>query len=105
MSDTPTTYQHPHSINAEEFARIIAKQYEPDLDWDNPAEYDLLDRTALIESSATTLEHLAWNGFIIQRLDDLALDEIGDTPVESTPSTILPVWLSRSPWGSTHGRQ
>lgn len=69
------TYQHPHSINAEDYARIIAEHYEPDLDWDNPSDYDLLDRTELIETAEKFLTRLAWRGFVIQSLDDLALDE------------------------------
>lgn len=69
------TYQEPHSINAEDYARIIAKHYEPDLDWDNPAEYDLLDRAALIETAGKILKRLAREGFVIQSLDDIALDE------------------------------
>lgn len=64
-----------HSITAEEYARVTAKVYEPDLDWDNPDEYDLLDRKELTESAEKILKHLEWAGFIIQRLDDLALDE------------------------------
>ncbi|KTR78021.1 hypothetical protein NS234_04970 [Microbacterium oxydans] len=75
MSESVATYQRPHSINAEQYARIIAKQYEPDLDWDNPADYDLLDRTALIDAAEKTLNLLAHNGFVIQNLEDLALDE------------------------------
>lgn len=64
-----------HSITAEEYARIIAKHYEPDLDWDNPAEYDLMDRKVLTETAEKILKRLLWEGFVIQRLDDLALDE------------------------------
>lgn len=64
-----------HSITAEEYARVVAKVYEPDLDWDNPKECDLTDRARLIETAERTLKRLAWDGFVVERLDDLALDE------------------------------
>lgn len=89
-----------HSITAEEYARIVAKVYEPDLDWDTPAEYDLTDRAELTATAEKVLAHLAWSGFVVQRIDDLALDEFDvvsgsagvepGTPVTDQPSGILP---------------
>lgn len=76
-----------HGISAEEYARVIAKVYEPDLDWDNPAEYDLLDREELTASAEKMLAALAWSGFVIQRLDDLVLDEF-DLPERSPESHV-----------------
>lgn len=70
-----------HSITPEEYARVIAKGYEPDLDWDKPDDYDLLDRETLVESARMQLDRLKWAGFVVQRLDDLALDEF-DLPVD-----------------------
>jgi hypothetical protein len=64
-----------HGITSEQYARVIAKVYEPDLDWDNPAEYDLLDRETLVESAQKVLDALGWAGFVVQSLDDLVLDE------------------------------
>lgn len=77
---------HRHAIQPDEYARIIAKVYEPDLDWDNPAEYDLLDRTELTEDALKMLKALRRAGFTVARecrpddlhpdeLDDLVLDE------------------------------
>jgi hypothetical protein len=64
-----------HSITPEEYARIIAEVYDPDLDWDKPIDYDLLDRDILIENARSQLGRLMWAGFVVQRLDDLVLDE------------------------------
>lgn len=69
-----------HPTTAEKFARVIAKVYEPDLDWDNPAEYDLLDRGTLTEQAQKILDRLKWDGFVVQELDDLALDEFDNAP-------------------------
>lgn len=69
-----------HGVGAEEYAQIIAKAYEPDLDWENPDNYDLADREELTASAEKILATLAWSGFVIQRIDDLALDEF-DLPV------------------------
>lgn len=65
-----------HSISTEELARIMAKVYEPNLDWGTPAEYDLLDREELTTNAQTLLNHLSYLGYSIERLDDLALDEM-----------------------------
>lgn len=76
-----------HSITAEEYARVVAKVHEPDLDWDNPAEYDLLDRAELVKSATKILDRLKWEGFVVQRLDDLALDEFDRPAIDTTPAT------------------
>lgn len=55
-----------HSITAEQYARILAKHYELDLDWDNPCDLDLLDRTELMETAEKILARLAWEGFVVQ---------------------------------------
>tara|TARA_R110002020_G_scaffold335482_2_gene550620 strand:- start:1220 stop:1804 length:585 start_codon:yes stop_codon:yes gene_type:complete len=78
-----------HSITAEEYARVIAKVHEPDLDWDNPVEYDLLDRTELVELAEKMLARLTWGGFAVQHLDDLALDEF-DLPAAGGVSPTAP---------------
>ena len=74
-----------HDITPEQYARVIAKVYEPDLDWDKPDDYDLLDRVTLVESARMQLARLAWSGFVVQRLDDLALDEF-DLPTHPKDS-------------------
>lgn len=50
-----------HGISAEEYARVMAKVHEPDLDWDNPSEYDLLDREELTASArANAASRTCW---------------------------------------------
>lgn len=73
-----------HSITAEQYARILAKHYELDFDWDNPSALDLLDRTELMETAEKILARLAWEGFVVQRIDDLALDEDDPTDEDHT---------------------
>lgn len=77
-----------HGITPEQYARIIAKVYESDLDWDNPSEYDLLDRYELTENAGRMLAALTASGYVIQSLDDLALDEF-DVPARKHPE---PEW-------------
>lgn len=78
-------------ITALEHAKIVAGVFEPDLDWDNPRDYDLLDRETLAASSFETLKALGRSGFYVVRketaedlsaedLDDLALDELEVRP-------------------------
>lgn len=54
-------------ITAEQLARLTAKVYEPDLDWDNPGHYDLLDRQVLTESAETILSALQDEGYTVQK--------------------------------------
>lgn len=63
-------------------ARAMAKASEPDLDWDNPSEFDLLDRTVITESATKILARLKWAGFTLSHMDDLCLDEF-DVPSAS----------------------
>lgn len=57
-------------------ARAMAKADEPSLDWDNPCDFDLLDRTVLTENAKQIIQRLKWSGYSIASLDDLALDEM-----------------------------
>lgn len=65
-----------HSISADNLARIIANVYEPDLDWANPIEYDLLDKNELVTNAQKLLDHLSFLGYSVELLDDLVLDEM-----------------------------
>jgi hypothetical protein len=47
------------ALNPELLARAIAKASEPDLDWDNESEFDLLDRETLIDSAERIIAVLA----------------------------------------------
>lgn len=78
-------------IRADEFARIAARVYEPDLDWDNPGHYDLLDRDTLTAAAFEILKELQRVGIYVVRkrtaddmtaqdLDDLCLDEFDLSP-------------------------
>lgn len=77
-----------HGISAEEYARVMAKVHEPDLDWDNPSGYDLLDREELTASAERMLAALAWAGYVIESLDDLALNEFDNAPKPSDSESI-----------------
>lgn len=47
------------ALDTETLARAMAKAYEPDLDWDNDSEHDLLDRAELTDSAARIIAALA----------------------------------------------
>jgi len=63
-----------HNVTAEEVARAMAKAYEPDLDWDNPAETDLLDRKTLTESAQKLLDSLAAASYRVERMPERSPD-------------------------------
>lgn len=80
-------HSSPHSVTAEQYARWMAGLLEPDLDWDNPAEYDLLDRAELTKTATRFLRFLTTAGYAIHPLSAQDLSDLDDRAFDETAAT------------------